>query len=443
MTLSSLPATAEIISIGDEMTSGARLDTNSQWLSASLHQIGVRTRFHTTAGDAMDDLCSVIQIAASRASLVVITGGLGPTQDDLTRQAISLVAGVPLEFRQEAMDHIERLFARRHRPMPDSNRIQAMFPAGSSIIPNPHGTAPGIDLVLTAPFSSAEPASGADIRHAQPCRIFALPGVPAELQEMWHQTVRPTILAALKIKRSFASAIIKCFGLGESEMESHLGNMIARDHIPRVGITVNRATISLRIEAEGDSPAEAERWVQTARATIEQRVGKFIFGEGESFELEHAVVAQLRRLQQTLYVVELGHACCIIPWLAATEATDVFQGGQFLLPSQPVEHGHSTLAIGTVSNKAAPDTCDYNEDGPAPMLWPKADWILTVDHYPTLRGAEQGPLPASTVRFSLVTPDASRITSEETLSGHPEVIQPRIGKAALFFLYQHLCSLKR
>lgn len=175
---------AEIMSIGDELTSGQRLDTNSQYLSQRLSDLGIQVRYHTTIGDELADNVDAFRIAAKRVDVVIATGGLGPTADDLTREAISEAFGLALELRPEALAHIESLFAMRKRPMPERNRVQAMFPETSRIIPNPHGTAPGIDVELT-------PNSPQTKRH---CRIFALPGVPAEMMEMLDATVLPLSL---------------------------------------------------------------------------------------------------------------------------------------------------------------------------------------------------------------------------------------------------------
>ena len=169
---------AEIIAIGDELTSGQRLDTNSQWLSERLGELGVPVAFHTTVGDDLEDNVAVFRTAIDRADIVVATGGLGPTADDLTREAIAAAAGVELVQDDAALAHIRNLFARRSREMPERNMLQAQFPRGSRVVPNPHGTAPGIDL--TVPRSCGPP-----------CRVFALPGVPAEMFAMWNDNRRP------------------------------------------------------------------------------------------------------------------------------------------------------------------------------------------------------------------------------------------------------------
>src|SRR5438034_2576116 len=134
----------EIISIGSELTTGQNLDTNSQWLSQRLAEIGIPVLWHTTVADDFDANVDVFAIAARRANLVIATGGLGPTQDDLTREVLAKVAGVELEFHEPSFAHIRDMFAKRNRPMPERNRVQAYFPAGAEPIPNDYGTAPGI-----------------------------------------------------------------------------------------------------------------------------------------------------------------------------------------------------------------------------------------------------------------------------------------------------------
>ena len=130
----------EIISIGSELTSGRNLDTNSQWLSRRLAEIGIPVGWHTTVADDLEANIEAFRIAGNRAALVLITGGLGPTQDDLTREALAKAAGVELDFHQESFDRIKEMFRRFGREMPERNRVQALFPAGSEVVQNDRGT---------------------------------------------------------------------------------------------------------------------------------------------------------------------------------------------------------------------------------------------------------------------------------------------------------------
>ena len=254
---------AEVISIGDELTSGQRLDTNSQWLSQQLGDLGVRVLYHTTVGDDLAANVDVFRNAVRRADLIVVTGGLGPTEDDLTRQALADTFGVELRLDEPSLEHIQDLFRqRRNRDMPPANRIQAMFPAGANVIPNRHGTAPGIDMRQSRPDRG-------DVR------IFALPGVPAEMREMWHETVAPAIETLLgRTRRVIRRRVIHCFGAGESDVERMLPNLIARGRVPQVGITASQATISLRITAEAETEAACDALIEPTAATIYEQIGR-------------------------------------------------------------------------------------------------------------------------------------------------------------------------
>src|SRR5207248_1011792 len=181
----------------------------------------------------------VFRQACERTDIVVATGGLGPTADDLTRQALADLAGVPLVQDDASLAHIKTLFASRKREMPPANVVQAQFAKGSQPIHNPHGSAPGIDMSI--PRAVGKPA-----------RIFALPGVPAEMKEMWAATVGPAIQELLGVRKAIAHHRIKCFGVGESDLEAMLPGLIARDRYPTVGITVYQATILLRMTAESE-----------------------------------------------------------------------------------------------------------------------------------------------------------------------------------------------
>jgi nicotinamide-nucleotide amidase len=308
---------AEVIAIGDELTSGQRLDTNSQWLSAELGVLGVPVVFHTTAADTLEAGVEAFRAAADRADLVVATGGLGPTADDLTRDVLAAVAGSPLELSPEALTAVESRFARRGMPMPESNRRQAVFPRGSRIIPNPEGTAPGIDLDV---------AGGRT-------RIFALPGVPAEMRTMWRDTVLPAILGMLPERATIVQRRIKCFGAGESAIEAMLPDLVRRGRDPLVGITAHEATITLRIAARGRDEAECQGKIADTEATIRNCLGPLVYGV-EDDELEDAVVAAVAAAGMTLATAEVGTDGRVAALLAQAAARSpqggCFRGGRVL-----------------------------------------------------------------------------------------------------------------
>jgi nicotinamide-nucleotide amidase len=298
--------TAEIIAIGDEITSGQLLDTNTQWLSLRLEELGVRVLYHSTVGDELEPGAEVFRRAIDRADVVVATGGLGPTADDLTRDALALATGCKLQRDDVALEHIRRLFARRKRPMPPQNELQAMFPVGSRVIHNPHGTAPGIDMTV--------PRAG-----REPCRVFVLPGVPAEMIEMWNASVAPAIRDMPGPRRVIRRRCIRCFGAGESQIESMLPDLVRRGRHPTVGITASKATITLRIAAEGDSDAECNAAIEPTVAIIRQCLGALVFGE-EDDELQHVVLRQLHERNQTLATIEWATGGIVADWLGNVDA---------------------------------------------------------------------------------------------------------------------------
>jgi nicotinamide-nucleotide amidase len=304
------PIRAEIISIGSELTSGKNLDTNAQWLSVELAKIGVPVHFHTTVGDNFGENIAVLRAAIERCSLVVITGGLGPTQDDLTREAMAAVAGVGLEFHEPSFAAIQAMFARRKRAMPERNRVQALFPAGSEPIPNPHGTAPGIwmwaerngDRESRIEEGGSSAASDevpqtlgryppSSTLHPRSSLLIAMPGVPSEMFLMFAEQVRPRLIETFGLCRVIVHRKINLFGAGESDVESRLLDLTQRGREPEVGITVHDATISLRVAAAADSEVEAARLIEPTARAIYERLGRLIFSEGE-VEL-HQVVAEL------------------------------------------------------------------------------------------------------------------------------------------------------
>ncbi len=276
---------AEIISIGTEITTGQNLDTNSQWLSRQLAAVGISVGFHSTVADVLDDNVDVIRTATRRAGLVIITGGLGPTLDDLTRDAMARATGTELVFDQKQFDNIAAMFARRNRPMPERNRQQAFFPVGAEPIANENGTAPGIWMTIGN------------------CIVIALPGVPREMKVMWADIVLPKLQSLGLGTGVIIERRINTFGFGESQVEELLQDVTARGQNPEVGITASEAVISLRIVACADNETEARRKIAPVESAIRERLGNIVFGVDDE-ELHEIVAALLNERRLTVATAE-------------------------------------------------------------------------------------------------------------------------------------------
>ncbi|QDT72860.1 CinA family nicotinamide mononucleotide deamidase-related protein [Lacipirellula limnantheis] len=400
---------AEIIAIGDEIITGQRLDTNTQWLAERLTELGVDVAFHSTIGDHLADNVAVFRTAIDRVDVVVATGGLGPTADDLTRQSIAAAVGVDLVRDEASLTAIRQLFERRGRQMPERNAVQADFPAGASAIPNEHGTAPGIALRVVR-------------AERGPCDVFAVPGVPAEMKPMWQQTVVPAIVAARGEARVIRHRRIKCFGVGESQLEAMLPDLIRRGREPSVGITVSDATITLRITAAGPDDAACFAAMEPTAATIYELLGTIAYGEEED-ELESVDARLLAGQQQTVSVAEWATGGLVSEWLArAAPEQSVLAGGFVIGGLRQLEQ----LTGDTALRDAAPCSSAV---ATAAAEWVRraceADFGIGVAAFPA---ASDGP--DAKVYISIATPDRVR-RLQFGCASHPAIRQSRTAKQAL------------
>jgi len=406
---------AEIVAIGDEITSGQLLDTNSPWLSQRLQELGVGVLYHSTVGDELEPCSEVFRQAIARADVVVATGGLGPTADDLTREALARATGRELQLDAVALEQIRAMFARRKRSMPPQNEQQAMFPAGSRVIRNPHGTAPGIDLEVPR-------------QRRPPCRVFCLPGVPAEMIEMWHDRLAAAI-RGLGGGRRIIRRRINCFGAGESQIESMLPDLIRRGRHPRVGINASKTTIILRIAAEGESEEDCLAAIEPTVATIRQCLGTLVFGE-EDEELQHAVVRLLRGRKQTLATVEWGTGGLVSEWLGGIdEVRGVYRGGLMVTDEAALRKlAWLSEAWPDAAGDALPRSVEAMASGCREQFG--ADYGLAVGPFPSPVPVGGEPQP---VLFALASADGVQQKGIPFV-GHPATLRIYAAKHALNFL---------
>jgi nicotinamide-nucleotide amidase len=259
---------AIILSIGDELVLGQTVDTNSAWLSQQLAAVGCAVAAHLTVPDDQRAIEQAMEESVGRCDVLIISGGIGPTDDDLTRQALAAVLRVPLELNEAWLAELEKFFQQRGRPMPPLNRIQAMIPRGAAMIFNTCGTAAGID----AAYVSGDQKTV--------CRVFVVPGVPKEMKAMFTRDILP------HVKQQSGGAVIlsrtlHTFGLGESTVAEKLGDLMRRDRNPSVGTTVTGGVVSLRLNARFQSDKIAETEMARTVFACRESLGDLIYGEDD------------------------------------------------------------------------------------------------------------------------------------------------------------------
>ena len=289
---------AEIIAIGSELTCGSKLDTNSQWLSRELESLGWTVARHTTLADGMETMVAEFRAAAARSQVVLISGGLGPTLDDITRDALALAFHQELVRDPDSLKQIQALFLARSRQMPERNERQADRPQHSLVLPNSCGTAPGILMRVTSNGDAI--VAPMQTQSESTCLIAVMPGVPAEMRPMFLQQIRPTLLdSGMVIQRS----VIRTFGFGESDAERLLGDLTARGKNPEVGITASEAVISLWVTARSESAEEAENLGAETCQLIRERMGDAVYAESDE-ELHDVVASLLASQNKTVAIIE-------------------------------------------------------------------------------------------------------------------------------------------
>jgi nicotinamide-nucleotide amidase len=258
--------TAEIIAIGSELLTPERADTNSLWLTEKLNQLGIEVKLKTIVGDDDARLEGAIRDALKRSRVVITTGGLGPTEDDITRKAAARALGRRLILDDRVLEAIRERFNRLGREMPEINARQAMVIEGAEVLPNPHGTAPGL-------YVEHEGRS-----------VILLPGPPREMQPMFETYVRPKLEAKAGNTR-VVRRILRVVGLGESAVDERIAPVYTRYKNPTTTILFNRAEVEIHLTARAATEREAELLLDGLAGQLEERLGDAIFAfRGETME---------------------------------------------------------------------------------------------------------------------------------------------------------------
>jgi nicotinamide-nucleotide amidase len=274
---------AAVLSIGTELTRGELINSNAAWLAEQLTALGFEVRVHVTIDDDIERIVTAILGLAAEHKIVLCTGGLGPTTDDLTTEAVARALGVPLLRDPASLDRLRSLFAARGRVMPATNEKQADFPQGAEVLANDVGTAPGFSVNLGA------------------CRLFFTPGVPREMKHLWEERILPRI-ADLAVRKSY-QIHFRTFGLPESQIGQMLEGVEAMFPGVVIGYRASFPEIELKVLARAQDARSAERLAERAGEEVKRRVGEVIFG-GREDTFAGAIGRTLRDRGVTLAVAE-------------------------------------------------------------------------------------------------------------------------------------------
>jgi nicotinamide-nucleotide amidase len=300
---------AVILSTGDELTTGKVVDTNANYLADKLHQNGIDLAAVITVGDVPERLEWAWRTAVQLGDVVISTGGIGPTADDLTTETIARITGRMLVRHEPSVETMRRMFATINRTMPENNLKQADFPEGAEVIPNPLGTAPGFHLPVP---------DGDRVSH-----LIVMPGVPREMKPMMENWVVPWLAKNRGTNKVFAVRIFQTFGISESGLDQAVLGLIKPEE-GRVAFRASFPQISMRITVEGE-PSEAERKLEELSERVRAKVSNYLFAEGEA-SMEQ-VVAQLLSHQG----IKLAIAESCTGGLIGNRLTNVPGSSKFLL----------------------------------------------------------------------------------------------------------------
>ncbi|MED4750202.1 competence/damage-inducible protein A [Brevibacillus choshinensis] len=407
---------AEIIAVGTELLLGQIANTNAQFLSQKLANIGVGVYFHTVVGDNTERLLQVIRMAAKRSDLVIFSGGLGPTQDDLTKETVAAHVGVGLVTDSPAMQRIEDFFTQRGIVMTENNRKQALVLEGSHVFSNDFGMAPGMA-----------------IRHDSTTFVL-LPGPPSELYPMVDRYVMPYLMKLLPESQVFHSRVFRFYGIGESALEERLIDLIEKQDNPTIAPYAKEFEVTLRVTARAATVAEGEALILPVEKEIRDRVGQYIYGTGEDSSLHEVLVTDLIQRGETVACAESctgGTVASLITSVPGSSAA--FRGGVVCYTN---EVKHQVLGVpeevlntdGAVSEKTAQLLAEHVREKLGSTYGISVTGVAGPD-------SSEGK-PVGLVYVGIAAEGLPTVVKELRLAGRRQAIVGRAAKFALFYALQ-------
>ncbi len=406
----------DVLAIGTELLLGQIVDTNSSWIGEQLAMVGIDTMEHRKVGDNLGRMTASLSEMLVNADAVVVCGGLGPTQDDVTREAIAAVMGVELQRREELVEHIRALFGSRARDMPLNNLRQADVPVGAEAIPNPIGTAPGIRAQIDGKV------------------VYAVPGVPYEMQLMVTEHVLPDLLARSGQSAVIVSRSLKTWGQSESGLAEMIAHRVDTQTNPTIAFLARGIEgLVVRLTAKAGSEEEALALIAEEEVVLRDVLGALVFGIDDE-TIEHAALRALEAKGWTLGVAESVTAGLIGARIGAVPgASKTFRGS---IVSYATEVKRSVL--GVTAEQVVSEECVV-------QMAQGAQRVLGADVGIAVTGVagpdEQDGQPVGTVWFGIALPDREPEAFTTRLPGDRERVRQFSAISLLNALRQRLESL--
>ncbi|MFL6559229.1 MAG: competence/damage-inducible protein A, partial [Bacillus sp. (in: firmicutes)] len=401
------------MAVGSELLLGQIVNTNARFLSQQLAGLGINVYFHTVVGDNSERLRSAIEIAENRADLIIFTGGLGPTKDDLTKETIARHLGKELVIDQNALASIEFYFQRTNRVMTENNRKQAIVLRGAHILPNDHGMAPGMVI------------------ESNGHKYMLLPGPPKELEPMFTQYGYQALANENSVREVIVSRVLRFFGIGEAALETEIIDLIDAQSNPTIAPLAGDGEVTLRLTAKHVDAKKAESLLDDLEDTINQRVGVFLYGYDNTSLLEE-LMKTLKTRKLTMTAAEsLTGGLFQQELTAISGASSVFSGGivcysndvkqQFLQVRRETLESH-----GSVSEQCARELAE------------NASKLFNTDIGISFTGVA-GPeelegKPVGTVFIGIAIKGRSTIVEKLTLGGTRQANRNRAVKYGCYYL---------
>ena len=376
----------EVVAVGTELLLGQIVNTNAAYLGERLAELGLDAHHQVVVGDNHDRMVETIRTAMGRADAVIITGGLGPTQDDITREAICAATGRDMLFSEEHAAELREFWNRLGREFPESNLCQAEYPEGAEQLANPRGTAPGLFLDHDGTL------------------IFALPGVPPELYQMLDTHVLPRLRQATGTDEVLVSRVLRTWGFGESAVSDLLDDLYHASSNPSMAFLASAGEVKVRLSAKAGSDEEARSMIAPVEAEVRRRMGTAVFATDEQ-SLEQILIDELRCRRWTIGTAESLTSGMLAARLSLLPgASEVFRGSvvPYATDLKRTVLGVPAEVIG-VHGVVSAETAMAMADGAARVLGVDVVTALTG-----VAGPDPLELPAGSVFVAVRTPEGTR-----------------------------------